>query len=74
MAMPPPALCGRGRRRLGRVTSTPAPASRGSSGVIRLLDLREVALDPAEVLAAVDDRVLKVQIWLSNGDMTLASL
>jgi molybdopterin synthase catalytic subunit len=37
------------------VTSTPTPGSRGHSPAIRLLDLREVALDPAEVLAAVDD-------------------
>jgi len=34
------------------VTSTPAP---GLPAAIRLLDLRDVALDPAEVLAAVDD-------------------
>jgi molybdopterin synthase catalytic subunit len=34
------------------VTSTPAP---GRPAAIRLLDLRDVALDPAEVLAAVDD-------------------
>lgn len=26
------------------------------------------------VLAGVDDRVMKVQIWMSNGDMTLATL
>lgn len=42
------------------MTSTPpsgqtdVPAS-AQADVIRLLDLREVALDPAEVLAAVDD-------------------
>jgi molybdopterin synthase catalytic subunit len=34
--------------------STPAPSS-GGPAAIRLLDLREVALDPSEVLAAVDD-------------------
>lgn len=34
------------------MTSTPAP---GLPAAIRLLDLRDVALDPAEVLAAVDD-------------------
>lgn len=37
------------------MTSTPPPRSRGPAAAIRLLDLREVALDPAEVLAAVDD-------------------
>ena len=35
-----------------RVTSSPAPAAHPA---IRLLDLRETALDPTEVLAAVDD-------------------
>lgn len=39
-------------RTLGRVTATSTP---GTSPAIRLLELREVALDPAEVLAAVED-------------------
>jgi hypothetical protein len=33
------------------VTATSSP---GTSSAIRLLDLREVALDPAEILAAVE--------------------
>lgn len=37
------------------MTSPPPPVHPGTHPVIRLLDLRESALDPLEVLAAVDD-------------------
>lgn len=37
------------------MTSTPGTPTPGRPAAIRLLELRDVALDPAEVLAAVDD-------------------